>query len=145
MEIIGGIEKMCSRIHCGWLVGRPTAAEAEAEAVGRLACRQRGVGQNIGGRAGYGRGSIKATVKVLHGGEAHEGWVRRKRRMRKSVWAGPHGDGDGEGGDEGEECGGRRGEGRGFSFCGVEGRYGVCLDAAAASVQARKAQLVVSS
>jgi len=93
---------------CGWLVGRPTSADADAEAVGRLACRRRGVGQNVGGRAGYGRGSIKAMVKVLHGGEAHE--VRRKRRMRKSVWAGPHGDGDG--GDEGEECGGRRGEER---------------------------------
>ena len=51
-------------------------------------------------------------------GEVLVGGRRRKRRFRKSVWPGPHGDS----GDEGEECADGGGEGM---FGGRKSRYGV--------------------
>jgi hypothetical protein len=84
MEIVGGIEEMGSRVHGGGLWGRPTAAAA----VGCLACRRRGVGRVVGGRAGYRRRSMRVVVNVLRGPKAHAVLVAAEEATNQEVCLG---------------------------------------------------------
>lgn len=68
------------------------------------------------------------------------GGRRRKRRFRKSVWTGPHGDC----GDEGEECADRGAERQRGDRGSLQGaRVDMGSEKRAAGVQTRKAQPVV--